>query len=160
MPEVEKKSAEAAAGVRGLLRKPDWYAEMSFSRARILLGAHDYVDIVLLPGALADRVMALVSGLGGALKGLASSTDVEAGLAIMLQAVEGETRQKLWDLVADGLACCVAKADLTEIEKDLPKIVMPTAQMSAAERVKAAQALPLRLTARIVVGIAVQAGNL
>lgn len=162
MAETQTQTEGRAEALARLLGEPDWYAEQSFYRSRIRFGENDYADIVLLPGHLVDKALGLVQIVGEIAEAFRGADDAEAGFRMLLELADEECRSRIWELIEELVTCCVESWELSQMAREMgldgpPR--HPGADAPAVERLEFVKGLPLRMLVRIVMGVAIQAGN-
>ena len=181
MAEKQEQQARATLEkVRAAFASVEWLEPEpgKFWTARVRFGETDYAVITVVSGGLLTQVLRQLASLEGLHKRLtgfkrpaedtpegADDGEEEARQAAQFaEALAGvlvEADITLWNEVVEPLfTACVSHLSLEELDQTSQLFVLPAPEAPVSQRIEFVRDLPVVLTARVLIGIAVQAGNL
>jgi len=162
MTEKQEAARATLEKVRAAFASVEWLEPEpgKFWTARVRFGETDYAVITVVSGGLLTQVLRQLASLEGLQKRL-TGVEEPAQFAEMLAGLLVEADITLWNEVVQPLfTACVSKLVLPELGEATGADVARSPSASIAERIQFVRSLPVVLTARVLIGIAVQAGNL
>lgn len=159
----KKKEADAPEVeiFAGLLSSVAWVEDAEFYTCKVKFGGDDYARLLAISGDVTDMAVDLLGDCEAILPAIAGSETVEAGLKVLLDFVAPERRERIWRLVEQVFTRCVSELSLKGYVKafgvDEPQ--WPMADEPADMRLAFVKGLPLKLVARVIVGVGLHLGN-
>lgn len=162
MSEKQEAAKHTLATIRQAFESVEWIEfGKPFWTAQVHLGEQDRVEIVVVSGDVLTTVLRQLASLEG-LRHHFEGIEDPAQIADALAAVLAEADTTLWRNVIEPLfTACVRTVECPELRATLSlELDLPGADADPEVRVSYVRSLPIVLTARVLIGIAVQAGNL
>jgi len=158
----------AAAGVDDIMailpRAEDlpWFSPQGAYRAVLKFGETDSATICCIGGGVIAESLAFLARLWASLAKVDRADDGVFAAAV-LDVLEGEQAEEVWNAVDAIFACGLSKWHMPELGEvyfpETDAAPCPNAAMDAGPRMALLKRLPLTVVVRIVVGCAVLAGN-
>ena len=160
MGKEEKSGTALLAGIRDMFGSVEWVEHEAFWTARVWFGEKDYALITVVSGELVWELVAAMAEIEGVRDRFAAAATPEAAADVVAQTITAGG-ESLWPRVEAIITQCVSKLHMPELaEATSREWSMPNADASAGVRLAFVKRLPIVLTGRLMIGIAVQAGNL
>ena len=152
---------DALARLHDVFGRVEWIEMDRFWSARVWFGQNDYARITVITGDLVGRVISCVGKLAATHEGWARITDPAEAAAYLAGVLTEDSQNQAWLLVEELFTRCVSELHLSELSDEMhAAFALPGPKAPAEERLGFIRRLPVVLPARVLVGIAVQAGNL
>ena len=152
---------DALAKVHAAFEQVEWVEMDRFWSARVWFGKNDYARITVVTGDLVARVISCLGRLAATHEGWTRITDPAEAAAYLAGVLSEDSQDEAWLLVEELFTRCVGELHLADLEEATKfAFRLPGPDRPAAERLAFVKRLPVVLTARVIVGIVVQAGNL
>lgn len=159
----ERQGRELLEALHQQFAAVEWVQPEKFWTARVLFGERDYAVITVVSAELVTRVLVLLAELQDTFGAVLRAGDAGEAAAQAGQVLAGALDTRVWPLLTDIWACCVSEMDLPEL-RAATGVDHGGATVAegggAAGLARKLHELPIVLLGRVLVGIAVQAGNL
>ena len=162
MPEKHDAAKATLGAIRAAFDSVEWIEfGQPFWTAKVRFGEKDFAEITVVSGDILAQVLRQLASLEGLRHRLAGIED-PAQFAEALAGLLAEADVTLWNEVIEPLlTACISDLHCPELNATLGvKLDLPGAGADPEVRIRFVRGLPIVLTARVIVGILVQAGNL